>query len=480
MRLVLPSKTPTTAAFSQNAGAPGVPLLWIAASLAMALAMNASAQIPLGGAGPATDPYFSTSAGQAAAAAPGSPMPNVSGPSGPAPGGWPAAATLPADAGAPRAEIASLPSATRPRKPNEASLLFQPAETVARIGEECIFRGDLEGDAELILATVVVKMTPEEREKNRAQLLEQKEKLVEQLLKQAIDRKLLYLDFIRSQPTDKLKDLKANIDKKIGEAFDEDLLAMVDKMKKTKEEEYGELIRQDNQLFRIALFMSQQNIPSVYELDRAMKQLGTTRRYQQQAYAERKLGQQQLYRSINTQPEIMPDEMLKYYREHEQQYLVPMRAKWERLCARFDRFPDKTACGAAIAAMGNEVMLGGAPFAAVAKRSSQTTDAEKGGFHEWTDWGDLAVSRPLHEAIFSLPLNQLSGIIEDAEGLHIIRVLERDETHMIPFTEAQVEIKKTLQSQKRSAEITKYIEKLHKRTPVWLASDNPAASPNTP
>jgi hypothetical protein len=401
-------------------------------------------------------------------------------PNGPAPNGWPAATTLPADAGSPLAEIASLPSAARPSKPSDASLLFQPAETVARIGEECIFRGDLEGDAELILATVIVKMTPQEREKNRAQLLEQKEKLVEQLLKQAIDRKLLYLDFIRSQPTEKLKDIQANIDKKIGEAFDEDLLAMVDKMKKSKEEEYGELVRQDNQLFRIALFMSQQNIPSVYELDRAMKLLGTTRRYQQQAYAERKLGQQQLYRSINTQPEIMPDEMLKYYREHEQQYLVPMRAKWERLCARFDRFPDKTACGAAIAAMGNEVMLGGAPFAAVAKRSSQTTDAEKGGFHEWTDWGDLAVSRPLHDAIFSLPLNQLSGIIEDAEGLHIIRVLERDETHMIPFTEAQVEIKKTLQSQKRSAEIAKYIERLHKRTPVWLASDNAAASSNTP
>lgn len=465
MRLVLPRKTPTSAAFRQHAGAPGLHLLWIAAPLALAFVVNASAQIPLGGAGPAADPYMATSAGPTAPAAPG---------------GWPAAATLPADAGAPRAEIASLPSAARPRKPSDASLLFQPAETIARIGEECIFRGDLEGDAELILATVVLKMPPEEREKNRSQLLEQKEKLVEQLLKQAIDRKLLYLDFIRSQPTEKLKDIKANIDKKIGEAFDDDLLGVLDKLKKTKEEDYGELIRQDNQLFRIALFMSQQNIPSVYELDRALKQLGTTRRYQQQAYAERKLGQQQLYRSINTQPEIMPDEMLKYYHEHENQYLVPMRAKWERLCARFDRFPDKVACGAAIAAMGNEVMLGGAPFAAVAKRNSQSTDADKGGFHEWTDWGDLVISRPLNEAIFSLPLNQMSGIIEDAEGLHIIRVLERDETHMIPFTEAQVEIKKTLQSQRRSAEITKYIEKLHKRTPIWLASDKASASTNTP
>lgn len=367
---------------------------------------------------------------------------------------------------------AGSPPAGLPVKPHPASALFQPAETVARVGEECVFRGDLEGDAELILATMLHKIPPEEREKNRSQLDDQREKLVAQLLKQAVDRKLMYLEFIRNQPTDKLKEVKANIDRKIGEAFEEDLNEVLAKLQKSSEEEYNELARQDSQLFRLALYMHQQGISTTVELDRYLRRLGTSVKYQQQAFAERKLGQQQLYTSIEMQPEIMPDEMLQYYRERQQEFVVPMRAKWERLTARFDRFPDKAACGAMIAEMGNEVVLGGAPFWAVAKRRSQGADADKGGLHDWTNWGDLSVSRPLHEAVFSLPLQQLSAIIEDAEGLHIVRVIEREETHTIPFTEAQVEIKKTLQAEKRAAEVVKYIEQLRKRTPIWTIHEN--------
>ena len=66
----------------------------------------------------------------------------------------------------------------------------------------------------------------------------------------------------------------------------------------------------------------------------------------------------------------------------------------------------------------------------------------------------------------------MSGIIEDAEGLHIVRVLQREETHYIPFTDAQDKIKEKLQAEKRNQEIAKYIERLRKRTPVWTAYDD--------
>ena len=93
---------------------------------------------------------------------------------------------------------------------------------------------------------------------------------------------------------------------------------------------------------------------------------------------------------------------------------------------------------------------GAVPFWAVAKRRSQEPNAEQGGYHDWKAMGDLSLSRAINEAAFALPVQQMSGIIEDFEGLHIIRVIERTEAHLIPFTEAQVEIKEKLQ-QKRNA-----------------------------
>ena len=164
--------------------------------------------------------------------------------------------------------------------------------------------------------------------------------------------------------------------------------------------------------------------------------------------------------------------MLDYYHGNQQEFLVPTRARWEQLTARFDRFSDKQACGQAIADMGNEVWLGGAQFWAVAKRRSHGTEAEQGGYHDWTSWGDLTVSRQVQEIVFSAPLNELSGIIEDAEGLHIVRVLQREETHYVPFTDAQDTIQEKLQAEKRNQEIAKYIERLRQRTPVWTAYDD--------
>ena len=101
----------------------------------------------------------------------------------------------------------------------------------------------------------------------------------------------------------------------------------------------------------------------------------------------------------------------------------------------------------------------------MAKRSSQGPNAEQGGYHDWTEMGDLSLSRAINEAVFSLPVQQMSGIIEDFEGLHIIRVIERTEAHLIPFTEAQVEIKEKL-SEKRNKAIAEYIVRLRSPTPV--------------
>ena len=352
---------------------------------------------------------------------------------------------------------------------------FELAETLARVGDQPIFRGELLGDANLILASIIERVPAEEFRHLAPQIDLQREELVRQLLKPAIDRKLMYLEFLRHIPSDKLKEVQANIDKRTSTALEESLDEMLKKIARATPAELADLSRQDPQLFRLAMIMNDKKLSSMLELDRTLRQYGSSLRKQQEIFVERMLGQQQMFKSINPQPEVTHDEMLEYYRQHQDEFRVPARARWEQLTARFNRFPnrDKELCRQAIAEMFNEVYYGGAPFWAVAQRRSHGAEAAQGGYHDWTEWGDLRNSPEINHAVFTLPVQRLSGVIEDSEGYHVIRVIERRESHLIPFTEAQVQIKKTLQQRKRSEAIGEYLARLRKATPVWTVYDTP-------
>lgn len=131
-----------------------------------------------------------------------------------------------------------------------------------------------------------------------------------------------------------------------------------------------------------------------------------------------------------------------------------------------------------IAAMGNEV-LGGRPLAEVAKARSEGPTAYQGGGFDWTCQGSLA-SKKLDEAIFSLPVGELSAIIEDEELLHIVRVVERQPAGRVPFLEAQVEIRDTMLEDRRRAASDEYLTKLKARTPVWTVFDDSSGTASQP
>ena len=73
----------------------------------------------------------------------------------------------------------------------------------------------------------------------------------------------------------------------------------------------------------------------------------------------------------------------------------------------------------------------------------------------------------LESAIFSLPPNQLSRILEDETGFHIVRVVERTEEGVVPFAEAQVEIREKLKLQKQDERVKQWLEELKGKTYVW-------------
>ena len=124
--------------------------------------------------------------------------------------------------------------------------------------------------------------------------------------------------------------------------------------------------------------------------------------------------------------EVTHEEMLAWYQAHLKDFEQPAKARWEELMVSFARHPNRDEAYAAVAALGNRV-LAGASLADVAKSASEGPTARQGGQRDWTHKGSLS-SETLNQAIFSLPVGQLSPkILESQDGFHIIRVVERQE-----------------------------------------------------
>jgi parvulin-like peptidyl-prolyl isomerase len=319
--------------------------------------------------------------------------------------------------------------------PPAQARIFAPAETVAVVGDQHILAGDMLGEINQMLAPYIGK-APED------QIEEQRQKLMRQMLPGMVESKILYLEFLRQVPPERFKDVQ----QKLYDEFDSEKLEAA---------------------------MERAKVNSPAELDDLLRRYGSSLEKQRRAYMEQKLGRAMLGKEIDFQAEVTHDAMLNYYHTHSNEFAVAGRAKWEQLSVKFENHPSKEEAWRKIAAMGNEV-LRGAPLAAVAKRHSEAPSAAEGGQNDWVTKGSLA-STEIDEALFSLPLNRLSQIIDDGKGFHIIRILDREDAHQIDFVDAQAEIKDKLKKEKVQQQVMAYVERLKARTNVWTVFDEKAA-----
>jgi hypothetical protein len=318
--------------------------------------------------------------------------------------------------------------------PVSTGRVFTPAETIAVVGDQHILVGDMLGDINQMLAPYVDKASPEEIE-------EQRQKMIRQFLPNMVENKILFLEFLRQVPHDKIPDVQKRV--------------------------YAEFDRE-----KLEGAMQRAKVNSPAELDALLRQYGSSLEKQKRTYMEQTLGRAMLGKHINYKPEVTHEEMLAYYKEHADEFKVDGKASWEQLSVRFEKHPSKEAAWQKLAEMGNEV-LRGAKLDAVAKKHSEEPNAADGGYHEPVRQGALA-SAVLDNAIFTLPPNRLSPILEDATGFHIIRVLDRTADSRVDFVEAQEDIKDKIKQQKIKAQIQDHLAKLKQKTKVWTVFDGEA------
>jgi parvulin-like peptidyl-prolyl isomerase len=370
-------------------------------------------------------------------------------------------------------------AAFAPAPPPQA-VIFQPGEIVARVGDKTILYGDVAPTVNMILEPALAKA---KGAADRDAIESQRPALTKHFVQRAVQNKMLLIEFERGMPSEmrsdptKRAEAEGKLRKSVRNSFDAALKTARDKVANASADDIDQLIEQDPTMIRLALIMKERGLQTQGELDVALRQYGTTLEQQVKNYGEHMMGTEAargalgLSGKIQRKYEVTHEEMLDYFQQHQADYRIPAKARFEILTARFSRFGgDRQAARDHAAMMGNEVLLGGTPFAAVARKHSHEPNAADGGYYDWIAPGTLA-SKPIDQAVFTLEVDKLSQIIEDDLGCHILRVRERRAAGVVSFAEAQPEIRKKIEAQKRSAEQQKYFNELRERTVIWTIYD---------
>ena len=318
---------------------------------------------------------------------------------------------------------------------------FSRGQVLAIVGGHPIYHGDMIYEISQIVERF---MGPAPRE------MKQREArgLIPRLLPKYIDQKLMYVDAMRNLPEG------AKIQDAIADAEDQfESLEMPNMIKKA-------------------------GVKNSLEFDGHLRANGSSLRQMRRQWAQTQISRFLLRQNLNINPEVTHQELLDHYQEHRKDYFIPARVRWEQLVVRFNKFPTRMEAKKALVIMGNEV-VGGASFAAVAKRSSHGFRASQGGRHDWTTKGSLAATS-IDEALFDIPLDTLSDIIESDTGFHIVRVLERQNEGHVPFRDAQVEIREKIVEEKRNEILAKHVEKLRAEIPIEYLIDTPERQSENP
>lgn len=350
------------------------------------------------------------------------------------------AATFVAPATRDAVEQAAAAPTAPPGVPPQAKPI-QGSEIVARVDDQVILASDAMWQVDQIVAANRDKIPEEQLEELRTMLLRQQ-------VMGFIETKLLFADFRRTVPAENM----TKISETIAEPFEKSEVPRLIKMLKVNDRA---------------------------ELETLLNKSGASIKDIQRQFTEKTIAGEWLRQRTPKPKPVTHEEMLAYYHDHLQEYEFPAQARWEELMVRFDRCDgDRDAAWRTLAEMANEVWqhaaahpgLRGPVFAAVAKEKSHGFTAADGGGHDWTTLGALKCEE-MNEALANLALGQMSDDIESELGFHIVRVLERKTAGRVPFTEAQVKIRASLEEEQKAVLFAAELAEIRKSARVWTIFD---------
>ena len=163
--------------------------------------------------------------------------------------------------------------------------------------------------------------------------------------------------------------------------------------------------------------------------------------------------QEELFKDVTKDVKVSNAELIKYYNANKQQYSQPPQRDIRHILLKKNQ-----------KALADDLLAqirSGASFERLARRHSQDPGSKKVG-------GRLEISKgqtvpPFDKVAFSLPTNQISAPVKTQYGWHLIQAIAAVvPAKTTPFKEVEQAIRQQLLQSKKSAETTKYVERLQK------------------
>lgn len=171
--------------------------------------------------------------------------------------------------------------------------------------------------------------------------------------------------------------------------------------------------------------------------------------------------------------------MLRYYNEHvyKHDFDRPAQITWRELVVEVDKHKSRDEARNKANLLLEKVRRG-ADFTVLARNESEgpSSSRKEGGLMRTTP-GSYSF-KAINDALDSLPIGQVSPVIEGPDSFHIVKVENRRPAGPASFEDVQDKIKPMLQTQRMNQESEAFIRKLKENTLIedYLDKQDPKKS----
>jgi parvulin-like peptidyl-prolyl isomerase len=241
---------------------------------------------------------------------------------------------------------------------------------------------------------------------------------------------------------------------------------------KLKEEQLNGIKKQLDKVFDtedLPAAIKKAGVTTTAELEQKLQAQGSSIDALRTASRNRQLAQQYLGTKAASNIGYDRPDVLKYYQDNLKSYAITAKAKWEQIQLKFDKNGGKE--GARKKA--EEVLQrldAGEVFAVVAKECSNGPTASKGGLWPRTEQGSIK-AQEVDEALFELPIAEISEPIETKTSFDIIRVIDRTPAGYERFEDVQEDIKNQLKTTIFQRRVTELLKELTEKANIEKFTD---------
>jgi hypothetical protein len=171
-------------------------------------------------------------------------------------------------------------------------------------------------------------------------------------------------------------------------------------------------------------------------------------------------------RCVDCPTDCTRQDVFAFYRTHLEQYRHPAQIRWERLGVRFDRVSCRAEAWDIITHLRAQIQ--GAPPSAGPNHNLQAVDVQA---FEWTRYGELPQG-PVGRTLATLPTGVVSTVLEDADGMYLVRVLERRDPTTPALDEIEVRVRDDLLHDRHASALEAHVHHLRQQAEVWTIFDS--------